>query len=85
MTQIKTNKGTIIYYINHKKSNLTEEIQTYHGGLRPRELCQAPISASVIITLAGVVGESLSFSTLQMQRWLRPDSNARMPSSLSAP
>ena len=46
-------------------------------GIRSRELCQAPISASVIITLAGVVGESLSFSTLQiMQRWLRPDSNA---------
>ena len=37
----------------------------YHGGLRSRELCQAPISASVIITLAGVVGESVSFSTLQ--------------------
>ena len=28
--------------------------------------CQAPINASVIITLAGVVGESLSFSTLQI-------------------
>ena len=51
----------------------------YHGRLRSRELCQAPISASVIITLAGVVGESLSFSTLQiMQRWLRPDSNAEL-------
>ena len=45
--------------------------------IRTRELCQAPISASVIISLGGVVGESLSFSTLQiMQRWLRPDSNA---------
>ena len=31
-----------------------------------RELCQAPISASVFISLAGVVGESLSFSTLQI-------------------
>ena len=51
----------------------------YHGGLRSRELCQAPIFASVIFSLAGVVGESLSFSTLQkMQRWLRPDSNARL-------
>ena len=34
------------------------------------------ISASIIITITGIVGESLSFSTLQMQRWLRPDSNA---------
>ena len=34
--------------------------------IRTRELCQAPISASVIITLAGVVGESLSFSSLQI-------------------
>ena len=51
----------------------------YHGGLRSRELCQAPIFASVIFSLAGVVGKSLSFSTLQkMQRWLRPDSNARL-------
>ena len=35
-----------------KKGKLTEEIQTYHGGLRPRELGQAPISASVIVSLA---------------------------------
>ena len=34
-------------------------------GIRSRELCQAPIIASVIFTLAGVVSESLSFSTLQ--------------------
>ena len=34
------------------KGNLTEEIQAYHGGLRPRELCQDPISASVIVSLA---------------------------------
>ena len=47
-------------------------------GIRSRELCQAPISASVILSLAGVVGESLSFSTLQVQRRLRPDSNARL-------
>ena len=38
----------------------------------------APISASVILSLAGVVGESLSFSTLQMQRRLRQDSNGRL-------
>ena len=39
----------------------------------------SPYCASVILSLAGVVGESLSFSTLQkMQRWLRPDSNARL-------
>ena len=44
------------------------------AGIRSRELCQAPISASVILSLAGVVGE-ISFSNLQMQRWLRPDSN----------
>ena len=38
-----------------------------------------PYYASVILSLTGVVGESLSFSTLQkMQRWLRPDSNARL-------
>ena len=29
------------------------------AGIRSRELCQAPISASIIITLAGVVGKSL--------------------------
>ena len=39
----------------------------------------SPYYASVILSLAGVVGESLSFSTLQkMQRWLRPDSNGRL-------
>ena len=55
------------------------------AGIGSRELCQAPISASPFIPLAGVVGESLSFSTLQMQllecnmqRRLRPDSNARL-------
>ena len=48
------------------------------AGIRSRELCQAPISARVIFSLEGVVGESLSFSTLQMQRRLHPDSNARL-------
>ena len=48
------------------------------AGIRSRELCQAPISASVILSLTGVVGESISFSNLQMQRRLRPDSNARL-------
>ena len=47
-------------------------------GIRSRELCQAPISASVILSLSGVVGESLSFSTLQMQMRLGPDSNTRL-------
>ena len=39
-----------------------------------------PICASAFIPLAGVVSESISFSTLQMkmQRRLRPDSNARL-------
>ena len=36
------------------------------------------ISASIIITITGIVGESLSFSTLQMQRWLRPELNTRL-------
>ena len=63
-----------LYIIN----NLTEEIHSITAGIRSRELCQAPISASAFIPLAGVVGESLSFSTLQMQRRLRPDSNARL-------
>ena len=50
------------------------------AGIRSRELCQAPINASVILSLAGVVGERLSFSNLQMkmQRRLQPDSNARL-------
>ena len=48
------------------------------AGIQSRELCQAPISANVILSLAGVVGESLSFSTLQMQRRLRPDLNTRL-------
>ena len=30
------------------------------AGIPSRELCQAPISESVILSLAGVVGESLS-------------------------
>jgi hypothetical protein len=39
----------------------------------------SPYYASVILSLAGVVGESLSFSTLQkMQKWLQPDSNVRL-------
>ena len=39
-----------------------------------------PFYARVTLTLAGVVGESLSFSNLQMkmQRWLQLDSNARL-------
>ena len=53
-------------------------MQSITVGIRSRELCQAPISASVILSLAGVVGESLSFSTLQMQSRLRPDLNARL-------
>ena len=53
-----------------KKKTLTEEIQCITAGIRSRELCQAPISASVILSLTVVVGESLSFSTLQMQRRL---------------
>ena len=59
-------------------------------GIRSRELCQAPICASAFIPLAGVVSESLSFSTLLMQllecnlqRRLRPDSNARLEADLS--
>ena len=36
------------------------------------------ISASIIIKIAGIVGESLSFSTLKMQRWLCPDLNTRL-------
>ena len=48
------------------------------AGIRSRELCQAPISASIILSLAGVVGGILSFSTLQMQRRLHPDSNVRL-------
>ena len=50
----------------NKKSNLTEEIHSITAGIRSRELCQAPICASAFIPLAGVVGESLSFSTLQI-------------------
>ena len=66
-------------YIKFKViSNLTEEIHSITAGIRSRELCQAPISASAFIPLAGVVGKSLSFSALQMQRRLRPDSNARL-------
>ena len=39
----------------------------------------SPYYASVILSLASVVDESLSFSTLQkMQRWLRSDSNTRL-------
>ena len=57
---------------------LTEEIMSITAGIRSRELCQAPISASVILSLAGVVGESLSFSTLQMQMRLGPDWNTRL-------
>ena len=49
-----------------KKSNLTEEIQSIRAGIRSRELCQAPISASVFISLVGVVSVTLSFSTLQI-------------------
>ena len=42
----------------------------------------SPYYASIILSLAGVGGESLSFSTLQkMQRWLRPDLNARLEST----
>ena len=50
------------------------------AGIRSRELCQAPINASVILSLSGVVGERLSFSNLQMkmQRRLQLDSNARL-------
>ena len=48
------------------------------AGIRSRELYQAPINASVILSLAGVAGESLSFSNLQMQRRLQPDSNTRL-------
>ena len=44
------------------KSNLTEEIHSITAGIRSRELCQAPICASAFIPLAGVVGESISFS-----------------------
>ena len=47
-------------------SNLTEKIHSITAGIQSRELCQAPISASAFIPLAGVVGESLSFSTLQI-------------------
>ena len=40
----------------------------------------SPYYASIILSLAGVVGESLSFSNLQMKmkRRLLPDSNARL-------
>ena len=39
----------------------------------------SPYYASVILSLAGVVCESLSFSTLQkMQGWLQQDSNPRL-------
>ena len=48
------------------------------AGIRLRELCRAHIRASIILSLVGVVGESLSFSILQMQRRLRPDSNGRL-------
>ena len=61
-----------------KKSNLTEEIQSITAGIQSRELCQAPISASVFISLAGVVVKSLSFSILHLQRRLRPDLNVRL-------
>ena len=57
---------------------LTEEILSITAG-SDRGSYAKPRYASVILSLAGVVGESLSFSTLQkMQRWLRPDSNARL-------
>ena len=55
-----------------------EEIHSIKAGIQSRELCQAPICASAFIPLTGVVGESFSFSTLQMQRRLRPDLNARL-------
>ena len=48
------------------KSNSTEDIRSITAGICLRELYQTPISASVFISLAGVVGESLSFSTLQI-------------------
>ena len=63
---------------SQKKSNLTEEIHSITAGIQSRELCQAPICASAFIPLTGVVGESFSFSTLQMQRRLHPDSNVRL-------
>ena len=57
---------------SQKKSNLTEEIHSITAGIQSRELCQAPISASAFIPLAGVVGESLSFSTLQNAKAAAP-------------
>ena len=61
------------------------------AAIRSRELCQAPICASAIIPLAGVISKSLSFSTLLMQllecnsqRRLRLDSNARLEADLSS-
>ena len=53
-------------------SNLTEEIQL---SWRASDRGSYAKPLLVIITLSGVVGESLFFSTLQMQRWLGPDLN----------
>ena len=68
------------YQITVKKNFNRGDTVSITAGIRSRELCQAPINASVILSLAGVVGERLSFSNLQMkmQRRLRPDSNARL-------
>ena len=49
-----------------KLLDLTEDIHSITEDIRSRELCQVPISASAFIPLAGVVGQSLSFSTLQI-------------------
>ena len=67
------------YQITVKKNFNRGDTVSITAGIRSRELCQAPINASVILSLAGVVGKRLSFSNLQMkmQRRLQLDSNAR--------